>query len=112
MKDKKGKHERSTEVMLPRPLLPIPAFMVGYQVPVRGLYSGLFNTYRTRKALRPLKAPSVMWLMALWPRRRLCRSPSTDRLPSSKRVRLLYDRFLEVDIKGETEGGGKKDGSV
>lgn len=49
-----------------------------------------------------------MWLMALWPRRRLCRSPSTDRLPSSKRVRLLYDRFLEVDIKGEREGGGKK----
>lgn len=32
MKDKKDKHERSTEVMLPRPLLPILAFMVGYQV--------------------------------------------------------------------------------
>lgn len=32
MKDKKGKHERSREVMLPHTLLPIPAFMVGYQV--------------------------------------------------------------------------------
>lgn len=55
----------------------------------------LRRTYKMRTALRPLKAPSVMWLMELWPRRRVFRSPNTARLPSSRRVKLLYDRFLE-----------------
>lgn len=74
-------------------------------------------TYRTRTALRPLKAPSVMWLMELWPRRRVWRSPSTARLPSSRRVKLLYDRFLERETerkadrkKGTERKRGKKQG--
>lgn len=61
-------------------------------------------TYRLRRALRPLKAPSVMWLMELWPRRSVWRSPSTARLPSSRRVKLLYDRFLERETEHETDG--------
>lgn len=60
-------------------------------------------TYRVRTALRPLKAPSVMWLMELWPRRRAWSSPSTARLPSSRRVKLLYDRFLERETEHETD---------
>lgn len=65
-------------------------------------------TYRMRTALRPLKAPSVMWLMELWPRRRLWRSPSTDKLPSSRRVKLLYDRFLERETEPKLDR--KEDG--
>lgn len=64
-----------------------------------GGYLGFGNngwcTYRTRRALRPLKAPSLMWLMELRPSRSVCRSPSMARLPSSRRVKLLYDRFLD-----------------
>lgn len=45
----------------------------------------------------------MMWLMALWPRRRVWRSPSTDKVPSSRRVRLLYDRFLERETEAETD---------
>ena len=65
-------------------------------------------TYRLRTALRPLKAPSVMWLMELWPRRRVWRSPSTARLPSSRRVKLLYDRFLERETEHETDREGDR----
>lgn len=68
-------------------------------------------TYRIRTDLRPLKAPSVMWLMELWPRRRVWRSPSTARLPSSRRVKLLYDRFLErktVHRADRTEEQGRQ----
>lgn len=77
--------------------------------------SGLLgvSTYRMRTALRPLKAPSVMWLMELWPRRRAWRSPSTARLPSSRRVKLLYDRFLERETESEAdreEDGGRQRG--
>lgn len=68
-------------------------------------------TYRIRTDLRPLKAPSVMWLMELWPRRRVWRSPSTARLPSSRRVKLLYDRFLErkTECTEQTEQRSKAD---
>lgn len=61
------------------------------------------STHRVRTALRPRKAPSVIWLMELWPRRRVWRSPRTARLPSSRRVKLLYDRFLE-----EQTGDGRQ----
>lgn len=75
---------------------------------------GAGYTYRMRTALSPLKAPSVMWLMELWPRRRAWRSPSTARLPSSRRVKLLYDRFLEREIEREADrkedGGRHRDG--
>lgn len=100
MKDKRGKHERSAEVMFPASGT---LRCSGFRQKPRGCgtekkpdgVTARCCTHRTRKALRPRKAPSVMWLMVLWPRRRLWSSPSTDRLPSSRRVRLLYDRFLQ-----------------
>lgn len=74
---------------------------------------GGVRTYRMRTALRPLKAPSAMWLIELCPRRRVWRSPSTARLPSSRRVRLLYDRFLEGGREGGSETHtARRDGRV
>lgn len=51
-------------------------------------------TYRTRRCLSPLKAPSAMWLMELWLRRSVLRLLRSARLSSSSRVRLLKDKTL------------------
>lgn len=53
-----------------------------------------WETYKTRRLLSPLKAPSAMWLMELWLRRRTLRLLSSARLSSSSRVRLLKDSTL------------------
>lgn len=52
------------------------------------------KTYKTRRFLSPLKAPSAMWLMELWLRRRMLKLLRSARLSSSSRVRLLKDRIL------------------